>query len=138
MTNRWNEEVWRLLVEAAPDAMVMVNKKGIIAYANAQTSNLFGYAHNELDGQPIEILLPERFRKEHVGQRDGYLHNPHVRPMGAGLELFGVRKDGSEFPVEISLSPLKTSSADLITAAIRDVSERKRVQEELKPATENG
>jgi PAS domain S-box-containing protein len=133
MPNTWSEQLWRELVDAAPDSLVMVDRSGLIVYGNYQTEMLFGYTRDELLGQSVEILLPERYRKKHVGQRNAFLGSPHVRPMGQGRELFALHKDGTEIPVEISLSPL-TKSADYVTAAIRDISERKRFQEELKRA----
>jgi len=133
---RWPEEVWRSLVESAPDALVMVDSSGTIVFVNSQTSRLFGYAPQELLNQKIEILLPQRYQSTHVGQRAGYFSDPHVRPMGARRELFGLHKDGHEVPVEISLSPLSLESGLLVTAAIRDISDRKKVQEELKNARE--
>ncbi len=137
MPDSWSEEVFRELVESAPDAMVMVDDTGTIIYVNAQIENLFGYLRTDLLGRPIECLLPERYRGKHVSQRNGYFVGPKLRPMGAGLELFAMRKDKTEFPVEISLSPLKTESTTLVTAAIRDISERRRFQEDLKRAREN-
>ncbi|MFE7778648.1 SpoIIE family protein phosphatase [Streptomyces sp. NPDC057445] len=119
------------MLEAAPDAMVIVDDAGSIRLVNAQTEALFGYRREELLGRPVEILVPGRFRGHHAGHRNGYTHNRQVRPMGAGLELHGLRKDGTEFPVEISLSPLETTDGLLVSAAVRDVSERKAAEEQL-------
>jgi PAS domain S-box-containing protein len=125
------EQRFRALLEAAPDAMVIVDGAGTIKLANAQTEALFGYPRQELLGRPVEILVPGRFRAGHPGHRRGYAANRQVRPMGAGLDLRGLRRDGSEFPVEISLSPLETSDGLLVSAAVRDVSDRTAAEERI-------
>jgi PAS domain S-box-containing protein len=122
------ETTFRAIMESAPDAIVLVNREGRIVLHNPQTERLFGYAREELLTQPIEILIPERFRGTHVAHRTGYSGNPQVRPMGAVRELSGRRKDGSEFPVEISLSPVQTEDEQLVMSIIRDITERKQAE----------
>jgi PAS domain S-box-containing protein len=129
---RDRETRFRALLEAAPDAVVIANKQGRIELVNAQTERLFGYPRDRLVGQPIEILVPERFQGRHVGHREGYLAEPRVRSMGEGLELYGRRADGSEFPVAISLSPVEIAEGALVIAAIRDVTERHRTEREIQ------
>jgi PAS domain S-box-containing protein len=128
------EGQFRNLLESAPDAMVIVDDSGTIQLANAETERLFGYPREELIGEVVEMLIPERYHARHPGHRAAFFRQPHPRPMGAGLELSGVRRDGTEFPVEISLSPLETDEGMLATAAIRDVTERKQAETELQGA----
>ena len=122
---RDSERRYRSLIDGAPDAIVIVDEKGRIQMINAEAERSFGYKRNELIGLPLETLLPERFRRRHVENRRQYAANPVVRPMGMDMELLARRKDGSEYPVEISLSPLQQDNDLLVTAIIRDVSVRK-------------
>jgi PAS domain S-box-containing protein len=126
------EQKFANLLESAPDAMVIVDQNGRVVLANAQTEKLFAYTREELIGQPVETLIPDRFRPGHGEHRRSYARAPQVRPMGAGLDLYGRRKDGTEIPVEISLSPMHTEEGVLVTAAIRDVTERRRAEAEVR------
>ncbi len=128
------EGMFRGLLEAAPDAMVIVDSVGRIALVNRQTEELFGYVREDLLAKPVEMLVPERLRRRHRSDRDQYFVNSIARPMGAGLELYAVRNDGSEFPVEIVLSPLTIESETIVSAAIRDLTERKKTEETLQRA----
>lgn len=134
---RLSPQLARSALDAAPDAMIIIDDSGVIRYANRQVSGVFGFPHDELIGKPVECLLPERFRDRHPPLRQAYIRNVRIRPMGAGLSLFGRRSDGTEFPVEISLSPIDDDGRLLVAAAIRDVTERKRVEAELEAQLED-
>jgi len=118
------------LFEAVPDALVIVDEQGRIVDANSRAETLFGYPRAELIGQPVEVLMPPRFRDRHVGQRDRYGQRPHVRPMGLGLGLYGRAKDGREFPLEISLAPMQRPDGPVVVSAIRDISARRRASQD--------
>jgi PAS domain S-box-containing protein len=124
------------VLEAAPDVMVVTNDVGNIVYANAEVENVFGYQASELIGKPVEILIPPRFRGHHPAYRAQFVATPRRRPMGAGLTLFGLRKDGGEFPIDVSLGPLDSEDGLLVIATIRDITERKRAQEALEEMNE--
>ena len=128
---RASEVKFRGILESAPDAMVIADAQGRIALVNAETERLFGYRRDELVGQSVEILVPQRFRGNHPLHRQGYTAHPRNRLMGEGLELRGLRKDATEFPVEISLSPLESPEGILVTAAIRDITGRKKSEKDL-------
>ena len=125
------EERFRLVVEAAPNAMVMVNRRGRIEMVNSQAESVFGYPREEMVGQPIEMLVPQRFRDRHPEFRDAYFTASTPRPMGAGRDLYGRRKDGSEFPVEIGLNPIETEDGVMVLSAIVDISDRKHKEERI-------
>lgn len=125
-------EAWfRTLLDLAPDAMIIVDAKGRIEIINSQAENMFGYGREELQGRGIEVLLPERLRSRHVAHRDKYSRHPGLRPMGPDLDLIAIRRDGSEFPVEISLSPVQMESESFVSSVIRDVTERKKMEHEI-------
>ena len=129
-----SEAYFRTLLDSAPDAMIIVDRKGRMAIVNEQAERMFGYGRGELLGRKIEMLLPERLRKEHQDFRKTFVADPEVRPMGAGRDLVARRGDGTEFPVEISLSPAVTSSGTFVSSVIRDVTERKRMEREINEA----
>ncbi|HYX74358.1 MAG TPA: PAS domain S-box protein [Steroidobacteraceae bacterium] len=129
-----SSELARSVLDAAPDAIIIIDGTGRIRFANGQVSSLFGYRREEIIGLAVEQLMPERFRSRHNAHRERYAEALRPRAMGEGLALFGRRLDGSEFPVEVSLSPIRNGKQLLIAAAIRDVSDRKRVENELRAA----
>jgi two-component system sensor kinase FixL len=122
------EEKFRLVLDAVPNAMIMADSAGVITFASASATTVFGYSLSELIGRPIETLIPERFRNRHVGYREGYLSHPSSRAMGVGRDLFGLRKDGSEFPVEVGLSPIPTTEGLFILASLIDITARKQAE----------
>lgn len=131
---RREETKFRSLLESSPEAMVIVDAHGRIALVNKQTEEFFGYRRDELFGKPVEMLMPERYRASHVARRDGFIAGATKRLMGRGLELVGLRRDGSEFPIEVSLSPLDAGEDLLVSSTVRDISERKRAEAELNEA----
>jgi PAS domain S-box-containing protein len=131
---RWDQESLLAVLESVPDAVIAADATGMIMLVNRQTEVLFDYPRADLLGRPIELLMPERFRLRHIGMRDRYFADPEVRPMGADLALWGRRRDGSEFPVEISLSPLQTSGGLLVTSTVRDISRRREAESQLRHA----
>jgi PAS domain S-box-containing protein len=131
-----SSDLIRRVLDSAPDALIIIDRAGDIVFANRQVETLFGYAATELVGQKVEILLPERFRFRHIDHRQGYIRTLRVRPMGSGLDLFARRRDGTEFPVEISLSPATDGAETLAVAAIRDITDRREIQNALREARE--
>jgi two-component system, sensor histidine kinase len=131
-----SSDLVRNVLDSVPDAIVIIDASGSIVFANHQVSELFGYEKSEINGQRVEQLLPERFRDRHIRHRRNYTENVRIRPMGVGLDLFALRKDGTEFPVEISLSPMANKDELFAIAAIRDVTERRLIQLQLKEARE--
>jgi PAS domain S-box-containing protein len=128
------EERFRRVVEAAPSAMVMINGAGRIEMVNAQAEQVFGYSRQEMLGQAVEMLVPERFRGHHPRLRGSFFADPNARPMGAGRDLFGLKKDGTEFPVEIGLNPIETDEGTMVLSAIVDISDRKQKAERIEIA----
>ncbi|PYJ92401.1 MAG: histidine kinase, partial [Verrucomicrobia bacterium] len=122
------EEKFRLVLDAAPNAMIMVDSAGVISFANARAETVFGYSLSELIGHPIETLVPERFRDRHPGYRKSFFSEPSSRAMGAGRDLFGRRKDGSEFPVEVGLNPIHTEQGLFVLASVIDITARKQAE----------
>lgn len=131
---RQYDERFEQVVESAPNAMVMVNGDGQIEMVNTQAERVFGYSRDELLGKPVDDLVPERFRHHHAGLRGSYLAEPRSRPMGAGRDLYAMRKDGSEFPVEIGLNPIETDQGTMVLSAIVDISDRKQKEERITAA----
>jgi PAS domain S-box-containing protein len=130
------DSFFRRVVEWAPNAMLMVDARGIIVLVNSQSERVFGYRRGDLLGRPVELLVPQKFSGQHAAYRDGFCANPAPRPMGSGRDLYARRADGSEFPVEIGLSPIETRGRQMFLASIVDISERKRAQERLEKALE--
>ena len=114
------------MVEAAPNSMIMVDQSGFITFVNRETERLFGYSREELNGQLIEVLVPEKFRSAHPIYRGQFFKNPVSRAMGMGRELFGLRKDGSEVPIEIGLNPMEAEGEKFVLVSIIDITERKK------------
>ncbi|WP_081686662.1 sensor histidine kinase [Chitinilyticum litopenaei] len=133
-TRKRLEERFHQVVQEAPNAMIMVNARGAITLFNRLAESLFGYRPDELLGLPMERLVPERFRQQHGALRQNFLHHPEARPMGVGRDLFGLRKDGSEFPIEIGLNPIDTEEGPMVLAGIVDITSRKQAQHQLEMA----
>src|ERR1700686_4064950 len=131
-----DDVVFEQLFEFSPDAIVVADRAGLIVRVNAQAETLFGYRRDELISQPVEVLMPNRFHRVHMLHRQGYSKELRIRPMGAGLELVGRRKDGTEFPVDIMLSPVKAPETVTVIAVIRDITDRKLAEEQLRQSEE--
>jgi PAS domain S-box-containing protein len=131
---RKSEERFRRVVESAPNAMVMINQAGLIEMVNAQAERVFGYDRTEMLGEPVEMLVPLRYRANHPGLRGAFFGKPQSRPMGAGRDLHGLKKDGSEFPVEIGLNPIETDAGPMVLSAIVDISDRKQREASIHAA----
>lgn len=129
--------VYRALLESGPDALIATSPEGIILYSNSQADRLFGYDEDQLVGKPIEMIIPHRLREYHIAHRRAFLADSKLRPMGTGMELLALKLDGTEFPVEISLSPIDTPSGTMVAAAVRDVSARKKVEQTLYKAKQD-
>jgi len=129
------ERLFHGFLEAAPDAVVIIDEGGMVVQVNSQTEKLFGYCREELVGHPLEVLMPERFRGTHIAQRGAYFADPRPRSMGRGLDLFGLKKDGREFPIDISISPLPPDPGVLFASAIRDMTDHRRLEDELRART---
>jgi len=132
-----SQKIFYQLFECAPDGIVVVDSSGLIRQANPQTEKLFGHSRSELIGKPIELLIPERFASQHVGHRDAYLREPRTRTMGANLDLYARRQDGTEFPVDIMLSPLETKGGRLVLAVVRDITERRKAEVNYRQARDD-
>src|SRR5262249_367614 len=131
------ESLFGSLPDVLPDSLIVANQDGVIVLANTQTEEMFGYTRGELLGMPVEHLIPTRFRGDHVGYRYEYFKSPRRQPVGErGKKLFGLRKDGGEFPVEISLNPLQTSDGLVVVSTIRDISERVRLEARYRTLVE--
>lgn len=134
--DRQREELFRQVVEAAPNAMIMVSQEGLITLVNAQAERLFGYPRTEMIGYSMEMLVPARIRTTHPGLRQGYFNNPSIRSMGVGRDLFGVTRDGREVPIEIGLNPIETAAGSFVLASIIDITERRRADERFRLVVE--
>ncbi len=122
-------------LEAAPDAVVIIDRDGVIVQINGQTETLFGYRRDELIGRPLEVLMPDRFHASHLTHQRAYSADPRPRPMGRGLDLFGLRKDGREFPIDVAISPLPSEAGGLMASTVRDMSEHRRLEDDLRRRT---
>ncbi len=129
------ERLFHGFLEASPDAVVIIDGGGMVVQINSQTERLFGYGREELVGRPLEVLMPERFRGTHIAQRRAYFADPRPRSMGSGLELYGLTKDGREFPIDVSISPLQPEAGVLFASAIRDMTDHRRLEDELRLRT---